>query len=260
MDAPEEKKDDSYLHGQPEKWADAVFRPVADSPGGPYVRITGECPQCKHDISKSIVPRTGAVALAAEKGDVDEKSFRYLVTCNCIRGHADAPDGVRGCGAQGWVAVKSKKGAISEVVAIGDSDPDEWDKDEYVELMLHQQLPKLREFAGQWTAMLGVVTGFLAVGTFFDFTLEDLKIDDLAWKVYVAGAAVALVAAVIAVALGSQAAGLRQFDEMPADTAGRVKALNDTVEYCRRRLDLSKIAALVSVVSLGIAMAARFAG
>jgi hypothetical protein len=258
MSEPDEKKDDSYLHGQPENWTTAEFKPAPDE--GPYVRINGKCPHCAHDISKSIVPLKGAVALAAEKGDSDEKSFRYLVTCNCVRGHADAPDGVRGCGAQGWVVVKSKKGVLSDVVAIEDSDPDEWDKDEYVERMLHEQLPKLREFAGQWTAMLGVVTGFLAVGTFFDFTREDLKVGDLAWKVYVAGAAVALAAAVIAVALGSQAAGLRQFDEMPADTQGRIAALNDTVAYCRQRLDLSKIAALVSVISLATAMAARFAG
>ena len=265
-----------YVHGQAEGLAEVCLRAELDPDGRSYVRVSGKCPRCKHEISKRISALAGGEFLAADgrglrasgvegspvgplrTGNRDEP-HTYLVNCNCTYGHQDAPRGVRGCGWQASVCIMPREGGEPEVKQVS-GDVGAWDKDEYVERASSKQLQKVRRFAGQWTAMLGVVTGFLAVGTFFDLTKKDLGLHGPAWVVYVAGALVALAAAVGSVARGSQAAGLQHFDRIPADTEGRVHLEGRAVKNCRDWLSQSKRLALVSVVALAVAVAARLAG
>jgi hypothetical protein len=249
-----------YVRGQSEAFP--VVNLSAKKEGTDYALLKGQCPRCGHPISKRIVPVRDLELLArnvdAPPPQPDDPR-EYLVTCNCAFGHEDAPDAVRGCGWQTSVCVTPRaegEPLVEKVVG----DVDAWDKDEYVELATHQQLQQVRQFAGQWTAMLGVVTGFLAVGTFFDFTRADLGVHGAVWAVYVGGALVALAAAVLSVARGSQAAGLQHFHEVPAETQKRVELVDNTVKHCRRQLWDSKWLALVSVIALVVAVAARLQG
>ena len=255
---------------------------------GGYASLKGKCPRCEHEIIKGILPVAGGELLAATakksveaegSGETEEssasetatsrdgcsvtpddgKSTTYLVTCNCVFGHRDAPEGVRGCGWQAAVRVTSREGERPKVEQVT-GNANEWDDDEYVERASRQQLQQVRQFAGQWTAMLGVVTGFLAVGTFFDFTRKDLALQGLAWIVYAAAALVALAAAVASVAPGFQAAGLKHFTTIPADTGGRMTLMDKAVKDCRLRLSLSRWGALVAVIALAVAVGARLTG
>ena len=185
-----------------------------------------------------------------------EAPCTYLITCNCVFGHEDAPDGTRGCGAQRAVLVKPQQGAEPRVTYVVGAAAD-WDKDEWIGRAEHDQLPRMRELAGQWTTMLGVVTGFLAVGTIFEFTKKDLGLSGGAWAPYVLFAALALAAAVAAVYYGSQAAGLRFLKDIPTDVDGRAQHVDGAVTFCAERLTISRYLALASVVALASALAVR---
>jgi hypothetical protein len=256
----EEKLPKGYVHGESAEWQGTIQLTAKSDPGGKdFTRIMGVCPRCGHEISKDIRPlRSGAffVEPDAESASEPEVSRTYLITCNCVFGHENAPEGTRGCGAQGAVLVRRSEGAALLVEHVKGAAAD-WDRDEWIGRAEHEQLPRMRELAGQWTAMLGVVTGFVAVGTIFDFTKADLTLSGGAWAAYVVFAALALATAIAAVTYGSQAAGLRYLDDIPADVDGRVQHVDAAVVFCRERLTRSRRLALASVVALAIALAVR---
>jgi len=248
-----------YVRGESDTWHKAIqFTPEPDG-GKEYTRIAGKCPRCAHEISRDIRPlQSGAYFVKPDAGSASEPEVprTYLITCNCVFGHENAPEGTRGCGAQGAVMVTPNQGAAPLVEHVTGVAAD-WDKDEWIARAEHEQLPRMREFAGQWTTMLGVITGFVAVGTIFDFTKKDLSLSGGAWAAYVVFAALALAAAIAAVYYGSQAAGLRYLNDIPADVGGRVEHVDAAVVFCAERLKRSRYLALTSVVALAIALGVR---
>jgi len=259
-DGKEDKSSVAYVHGESKEWQGPIHFDVGRDEGGTaFTQIMGTCPRCGHDISRDIRPLKSGAFFAgpgAPPPSKAEEARTYLITCNCVFGHADAPDGTRGCGAQGAVLVTPNGGKPPVVEHVKGAAAD-WDKDEWIGHAEHEQLPRMRELAGQWTTMLGVVTGFLAVGTIFEFTKKDLDLSGGVWAAYVLFAGLALAAAVIAVYYGSQAAGLRFLNDIPTDVDGRARRVDDAVAFCSERLTRSRYSALVSVVALAIAMAVR---
>jgi len=249
-----------YVHGTSRDWVGVCPFGVQTSDTDQW--LVGDCPTCDHPIRKRISGSSDVALLdgtRATKPAGEAKPATYLITCNCAYGHDDAPERVRGCGAQGAVLVTPQRGGPA-IVTYADPDVDAWDADEWVERAERDQLLRLREFAGQWASMLGVVTGLVSVGTIFDFTRGDLLLHGAYLWGYVAASALALAAAVLAVWLASQAAGLKQFDRVPDDLEGRGVTLQQARAFCRDRLTWSKWSALAAVILIALALALRFAG
>jgi hypothetical protein len=257
-----------YMHGEREPWQSncsklEVVGLRKASEDTARLHIAGRCPVCGHHIRKRI-DSADTIAFFRSKGSLgmnDILGKRYLLTCNCAYAHEGAPDGVRGCGAQGAVTVSSVDGtaAVSYCSDV-DVPTEERDADEWIERAAGRQLQRLRNLAGQWVSMLGVVTGFVTVGTIFDFTANDLELQGTWLVAYLLAAAAAVAGAVVAVTFASQAAGLRQLNDVPAEVDERSRVMREARVYCRRRLSWSRWAALVAMLLLIVAVAVRFLG
>jgi hypothetical protein len=86
-----------YEAGQPDGWAEGLtkLRRSTRMEAGLAVDIViGPCPRCGDQISKDVGVQDGIGLLA--------QPDRIQIVCNCGHAHANAPNGVRGCGAQGF--------------------------------------------------------------------------------------------------------------------------------------------------------------
>ena len=256
----------SYARGEPVSWEVLCGKFEVRSHElrvGKYVRghgramrIEGKRPGCDHQLSKEISPLAQGALFAPPRPA--EGAQTYVVTCNCVSQHPGAPDGVRGCGAQGGVTV-TPKGSGWEVVYANPT-VSERDADEWAERARLEQLPRVRALAAQWMAVWGVIAGLITFGTIFDADERIYGLTSPSSAVYVATAGLSLAAAVLAVVFASQAAGLRELDDIPADVAGRVELQVAMVAYCRSRLTQSRIFAMCSVILVAGALGLRFFG
>ena len=258
-----------YVRGEPESWTKGCQKlkvvpeeaKVARYPAGHVrvLRIEGPCPACGHILSKEISPLAQGALFAPPRQA--EGPRLYFVTCNCVSPHSGAPDGVRGCGAQGGVQVTTT--ATGWEVDYASLSIEERDADEWAERARLEQLTRVRQLASHWADVWGVIAGLVAVGMIFDAEKTDGKIYGLgppSSTIYVALVGLALAAAVLAVLFAARAAGLRELDDIPADVKGRVGLQVAMVAYCRSRLTLSRSLALCSVVLIAVALGLRFFG
>ena len=259
----------AYVRGEPESWTKGCQElkvvpeeaRVAKHPAGRVrvLHIQGPCPACGHILSREISPLAKGALFAPSKQT--EGPRRYFVTCNCVSPHSGAPDGVRGCGAQGGVEVTTT--ATGWEVGYASLSIEERDADEWAERARLEQLTRVRQLASHWTDVWGVIAGLVAVGMIVDAEKADGKIyglDPPTSTIYVALVGLALAAAVLAVLFAARAAGLRELDDIPADVKGRVGLQVAMVAYCRSRLTLSKFLALCSVALVALALGLRLFG
>lgn len=254
-----------YRHGQSENWAEdcaGCLKLDGDVDAGTKMltRIVGTCPMCGHPIVKTIRPfEEDVVGFSADQRckRLEDGAKLYLVTCNCVYAHDGAPEGVRGCGAQGTVRVTPGEGGggtLEYAKTTGEQrDPDEW-----FEAAVSQRLSRVRELATQWSAMLGVVTGFVAFGAIFDAGDAGIAATSGRWKPYLVLAGLALAAAMAAVVLGAQAASLKRFDVLPSDLTGRASSYAQARRHAQDRLKASQVCCAAAVAVLGVALIVRF--
>jgi hypothetical protein len=244
-----------YFRGEPERWrAQCPGFSVQSVPGagGPHLEVTGECPRCTHPISMSLRAQDGVVALAEDDA---EESACYLVTCNCVRGHPDAPDGVFGCGAQGGIRLASRGGTFQ--VHYHEITPEQRRIEAWMDDAISHRLTKMRTWAQQWMALLTAITGLVSFGAVLD-AAGDLGALSWGWRLlYATLGGMALACIVTAVVRAWQASNPIKFDELQADCKSHKDAYDKAVEYSTDQLTDSYGWAVASVVLFVASMVVR---
>jgi hypothetical protein len=247
-------EDCGYLRGQPREWQDrcAGFDAVPDPKTTSAVKVKGRCPRCGHPIWRDLRSQRGVVAMA-HGGNGEDLS--YLMTCNCVYAHKDAPDGVHGCGAQGGVKVEGDQGSLT--VSYVEVTPEQRVIEAWADDAVHNRLARTRAWAQQWMTLLTAVTGLVSFGAVID-AAGDLGALSLGWRtLYVTLGGMALACVVMAVVRAWQAANPIKIGALAADCHGRKLAYNEAVAYSAAQLADSYGWAIVAVLLLAASVATR---
>jgi hypothetical protein len=236
--------------------------------------IAGYCPQCGGLIGKDISPVSSKRALLDRKRDEEARGHAedlfdyYCVACNCICQHKDAPsEGGSGCGAEGGIKAKRYPPQVDTSTTSWDQEvwPEDLDAehravDAWVEQARQEELPRARQLAQQWLATFSAITGLVAVGSIIgaDDAIHAL---DSPWSwIYVGVGGIALVLAVVAIVIGSRAAGLRDMGYVSADVRARLGLRQAMVGYSKHRLRISQWLALAALIAVVVSLGVRYFG
>lgn len=88
-----------FRAGIPENW-EAGIEHFAVRGTHPHMEIFGPCPQCEHELTRSLKDVTGA-GLAGQAGRLQT----IRVVCNCAHFHEGAGPKDEGCGAEGYLEI-----------------------------------------------------------------------------------------------------------------------------------------------------------
>jgi hypothetical protein len=249
----------AYARGEPDTWETACrgfqVTAEADQQGGSTAPtlISGTCPRCGHDISKSLVAQADVVAFSAT---ARAGGPAFLVTCNCVGIHPDRPEGVYGCGAQGGVRL-TQHGPdwVPVYVRLG---VEEREADESAEAARRERLPRLRTFAQQWATAFGAIAGLVTFGAVLDAD-DAVRALRVPWSyVYVLCGGLALLFAALTVLYASRAAGLKMSSSLAADVPARLMHRDALIESTAGWLRGSYWWAALAVVFFAVSMGIRY--
>jgi hypothetical protein len=178
--------------------------------------VSGLCPRCRHPISKGLRAQEGVIAAA---GPDPPKDLIYLMTCNCVHGHAGAPEGAYGCGAQGGLTVVGTDGAFE--VQYRHVSPEQREVEAWADDALRNRLKRTRAWAQQWMTLLTAVTGLVSFGAILDVA-GDLGALAWGWRLlYATLGGLALACMVAAIVRAWQASNPVSIGRLEADCVSR---------------------------------------
>ncbi|MGD0997806.1 MAG: hypothetical protein ABR941_05740 [Thermoleophilia bacterium] len=201
--------------------------------------LEGDCPRCGHPIAKNL--DVGGPMLGYAKARLDEEVV--FLSCNCHSGHAGAPAGAVGCGAEGGVRLSIPPSPVD--IPLEQRQADRW-----VEKAYNRRLAGVRKLAQQWQTTLGVLTGLLGASTVIGAGTGFHELPHWGRVAYGIVAAAALSLAAIAVYLAAKAGTAQIVDEVPAGAGARLALEDKLYADSKTWLGWSKWLSLFALIGL----------
>lgn len=253
-----------------EAWAEAVaqwgWKGDEDS-----LRTEGECPRCRHPMSREITrgpviqqqPAKDVAALEVLEASRDRAAeapvVRVVVACNCVETHKGGPAGESGCGARATQTLALTGDNEIQPIAWGPVTPDDVAWDRRARQEDSEALTGLRAAATAWGAQISAFTGILGIVALIKGR-ENISEIEPGFQYWVGGALLAAVlAAVAAIVYAALAAdGSPRWMWLVGAEAKRNQRSERAVTA--RQLLISRITAVLIVPFLAAAVAITWFG